>query len=116
MFKIFKNRVCSFVFTLFILFFVQTVEGNANFVKNQFHEEEIISTLEKNVVIKAEDRAIIYDIGKQNEFSFEKSEKVAAFSGSAFWGGIGVVSFLISLCVGDFIGAVVSLLGMFCTL
>lgn len=47
MFKIFKNRVCSFTFTLFILFFVQIIEGNASFVKNQFQEVGIVTTLEK---------------------------------------------------------------------
>ncbi|EJF84869.1 hypothetical protein [Bartonella rattimassiliensis] len=116
MFKLFKNRICSFIFTLFIIFFVQTVEGNASFVKNKFQGEEIISTLEKSVVIKAEDRAVIYDLEGQNRFSFEKAEKVSAYSGSAFWGGIGIFSLLASLCVGDIFGTVVSILGILCTL
>ncbi len=42
MFKIFKNSVCSFTFTLLILFFVQIIEGNASFVKKQFQEVEIV--------------------------------------------------------------------------
>ncbi|WP_208436236.1 hypothetical protein [Bartonella phoceensis] len=116
MFKIFENHVCSFIFTVFILFFVQTLEGNASFVKNQFQESRIVSTLEKSVVIEALDRDVIHNLEGQNEFTFGKVEKVSAFSGTAFWGGIGVLSLLASLCVGDMVGAVVSLLGMFCTL
>ncbi|UNF28691.1 hypothetical protein [Bartonella krasnovii] len=72
MFKIFESRVCSFIFTLFILFFVQTVEGNASFVQNQFREEGIVATLEKRVVTQAVDKAVIYDIEGQNGFSFVK--------------------------------------------
>ncbi|WP_375623880.1 MULTISPECIES: hypothetical protein [unclassified Bartonella] len=60
----FKNRVCSFTFTLFILFFVQTVEGNASFVNNKLQERMAItiSTLEKNVSIKTLDIAVIQDV------------------------------------------------------
>ncbi|ACS51757.1 hypothetical protein [Bartonella grahamii] len=118
MFKIFKNRVCSFTFTLFILFFVQTIEGNASFVKNQFQERVAvtISTLEKNVTIKAVDRAVIQGVEEQDGIALGKVEKTAAFSGAAFWGGIGILSLLASLCVGDVLGAVVSLWGIFTTL
>ncbi|WP_375607363.1 MULTISPECIES: hypothetical protein [unclassified Bartonella] len=116
MFKIFKNRVCSFTFTLFILFFVQTIEGNASFVKNQFQEGGIVSTLEKSAVVKAVDRVVIHNIEGQNEVALGKPEKAAAFSGSAFWGGIGILSLLASLCIGDVLGAVVSLFGIFITL
>ncbi|WP_375703613.1 hypothetical protein [Bartonella sp. AD13SXNS] len=116
MFKIFKNRVCSFTFALFILFFVQTVEGNASFVKNQFQEGGIVSTLEKSAVVKAVDRVVIHDLEGQNEVALGKAEKVAAFSASAFWDGIGVLLLLSALCTGDIIGTVVSLVGLFCTL
>ncbi|WP_375659306.1 hypothetical protein [Bartonella sp. MR30HLJHH] len=122
MFKIFKNRVCSFTFTLFILFFVQTIEGNASFVKNQFQERVAvtISTLEKNVAIRAVDRAVdravIQGVEEQDAIALGKAEKTAAFSGAAFWGGIGIISLLASLCVGDVLGAVVSLWGIFTTL
>lgn len=118
MFKIFKNRVCSFTFTLLILFFVQIIEGNASFVKNQFQESTavIVSTAENNAVIKVVDSAIIYGVGEQNSVAFGRAEKVSAYSGSAFWGGIGIVSLLASLCCGDIVGAVVSILGMLCTL
>ncbi|WP_273719123.1 MULTISPECIES: hypothetical protein [Bartonella] len=118
MFKIFKNRVCSFTFTLFILFFVQIIEGNASFVKNQFQERMAVtvSTEDNNAVIKAADRAVIYGVEKQDGVSFGKVEKVSAFSGSAFWGGIGILSLLASLWGGDILGTVVSLLGIFSTL
>ncbi len=92
------------------------MEGNASLVKNQFQEGRIISTLEKSIVIEALDRAVIHDLAGQNRFAFGKVEKVSVFSGSAFWGGIGIVSLFASLCVGDFVSAVVSLVGLFCTL
>ncbi|MBB4076795.1 hypothetical protein GGR08_001104 [Bartonella fuyuanensis] len=116
MFKIFKNRVGSFVFTVFILFFIQTVEGNASFVKNRFQEWETASTLEKSVIIEVGDRAVIHDLEEKKGFALRKVEKVAMFSASAFWGGIGIVSLLSALCVGDIFSAVVSLLGLFYTL
>ncbi|WP_142417048.1 hypothetical protein [Bartonella massiliensis] len=119
MFKIFKNRVCSFSVTLFILFFIQTVEGNASFEKTQFPEEmaSTVSIAEKNAVIKAADKAvIIYSVEAQDGVALEKVEKVSAYSGVAFWRGIGIFSLLASLCVGDIVGSVISLLGIFCTL
>ncbi|WP_375642324.1 MULTISPECIES: hypothetical protein [unclassified Bartonella] len=118
MFKIFKNRICSFTFTLFILFFVQTIEGNTSFVKNKFQErvEITISTLEKNVAIKAVDRVIIKGVEEQDGIALGKAEKASAFSGSAFWGGIGILSLLTSLCTGDVLGAILSLWGIFVTL
>ncbi|WP_375678926.1 MULTISPECIES: hypothetical protein [unclassified Bartonella] len=118
MFKIFKNRVCSFTFTLFIIFFVQTIEGNASFVKNKVQEKMAITipTLEKNVAIKAVDRVVIQGVEEQDVIALGKPEKAAAFSGSAFWGGIGILSLLASLCIGDVLGAVVSLFAIFSTL
>ncbi|WP_212113022.1 hypothetical protein [Bartonella queenslandensis] len=118
MFKIFKNRVCSFTFTLLILFFVQIIEGNASFVKNQFQEKMVVnaSIARNNAVIKGVDRAVVYGVEKQGSVAFGRAEKVSAYSGSAFWGGIGIVSLLVSLCCGDIVGAVVSILGMLCTL
>ncbi|WP_375624201.1 MULTISPECIES: hypothetical protein [unclassified Bartonella] len=118
MFKIFKNSVCSFTFTLFILFFVQTIQGNASFVKNQFQERMAvtISSLEKNVAVKAVDRAVSRGIEEQDGIALGKAEKASAFSGSAFWGGIGILALLASLCIGDVLGAVVSILGIFSTL
>ncbi|WP_375637765.1 MULTISPECIES: hypothetical protein [unclassified Bartonella] len=118
MFKIFKNRVCSFTFTLFILFFVQTIAGNASFLKNQFQERMAItiSTLEKNVAIKTVNRAVIQGVEEQDGIAVGKAEKAAAFSGSAFWGGVGILSLLASLCIGDVLGAVLSLWGIFVTL
>ncbi|WP_419196327.1 hypothetical protein [Bartonella grahamii] len=75
-----------------------------------------ISTLEKNVAIKAVDSAVIQGVEKQDGIAFGKAEKVSAFSGSAFWGEIGIFSLIASLCIGDVFGAVVSLLGIFSTL
>ncbi|WP_273758655.1 hypothetical protein [Bartonella sp. AU55XJBT] len=117
MFKVFKNRVCSFTFTLLILFFVQIIEGNASFVKNQFQERMAVtvSTVDNNAVIKAVERAVIYGIEEQDGVAFGKIEKVSAYSGNVFWGGIGVFSLLASLCVGDIVGTFISLLGIFCT-
>ncbi|EJF82261.1 hypothetical protein MCU_01581 [Bartonella elizabethae Re6043vi] len=118
MFKIFKNRVCSFTFTLLILFFVQIIEGNASFVKDQFQGRltVAVSKEENNAVIKVLDRAAIYSFEEQDGVAFGRAEKVSAYSGNIFWGGIGVFSLFASLCVGDIVGTVVSLLGIFCTL
>ncbi|WP_348602659.1 hypothetical protein [Bartonella tribocorum] len=75
-----------------------------------------VFTADNNAVIKAADRAVIYGAEEQEGVPFGKVEKVSAFSGSAFWGGIGVVSLLAALCCGDIIGTVVSLVGILCTL
>lgn len=108
------------MFTYFynIYFFVQIIEGNASFVKNQFQERMVVtvSTAENNAVVKVVDGAVIYGVGEQDGVAFRRAEKVSAYSGSVFWGGIGIFSLLASLCVGDILGTVVSLLGIFCTL
>ncbi|WP_273789414.1 hypothetical protein [Bartonella sp. ML70XJBT] len=113
MFKIFENRVRSIIFTLFILFFIQTVEGNASFVQNQIQEVGIVTILEKNVVIEAVDRAVIHDVGGQDGLSFGKVEKVSAISDAAFWRRIGIKAAFSSLSVGDFIGAFLAIFRLF---
>ncbi|WP_208441816.1 hypothetical protein [Bartonella raoultii] len=142
MFKIFENRVCSFIFTLFILFFVQTVEGNASFVQNQFQEvgisatlEKIVATLEKSVVTETVDKTVIRDVEGQKGLSFVKGilgkgknpgkdpgkDKGSRFSGYKFdvskgcavlWGGACVAGLVASICVGEFVTALASLAGL----
>ncbi|QEE12588.1 hypothetical protein [Bartonella krasnovii] len=113
MFKIFENRVYSIIFTLFILFFIQTVEGNAGFVQNQFQEVGTVAILEKNVVVEAVDKAVIHDVEGQDGFAFGKAEKVSAISDAAFWRKICVKAVFSSLSVGDFIGAFLAIFRLF---
>ncbi|WP_144756215.1 hypothetical protein [Bartonella saheliensis] len=150
MFKIFENRVCSFIFTLFILFFVQTMEGNASLVQNQFQGvgisatlEKIVETLEKRVITETVDKAVIHDVEGQKGLSFVKGimgigkdkdkdkdqdqgkdqgkRKYNFFSGFNFdmvngfnvlWAGACSLSLVVSLCVGDVMGAAASFLGI----
>ncbi|WP_208442334.1 hypothetical protein [Bartonella raoultii] len=156
MFKIFENRVCSFIFTLFILFFVQTMEGNASLVQNQFQGvgisatlEKIVETLEKRVITETVDKAVIHDVEGQKGLSFVKGimgigigkdqdkdkdqdqgkdqgkdhskRKCNFFSGFNFgivngfnvlWAGACSLSLVVSLCVGDVMGAAASFLGI----
>ncbi|WP_273755348.1 hypothetical protein [Bartonella sp. MM73XJBT.G] len=136
MLKIFENRVCSFIFTLFMLFFVQTVEGNAGFVQNHFQEvgisstlEKIVATLEKRIVTEAVDKAVIHDVEGQNGLSFVKGivgknpgkdpgkdhgkKKGSLFSGFEFDIGKGCAVLLGGACV---VGLVASIcIGEFVT-
>ncbi|WP_175869021.1 hypothetical protein [Bartonella gabonensis] len=132
MFKIFKNRVFSFTFTLLILFFVQIIEENASFVQNQFQEVGIVATLEKNIVTEAVGRAVIHDIEKQNGFYLVKGIGIGKNKGNdkgnnngsygfgldfvdgvaVMVGGLWLTGFIVSACIGNIIGTTVSLLGV----
>ncbi|WP_455465738.1 hypothetical protein [Bartonella sp. B39] len=93
MFKIFKNRMFLYVFTAFILFSVQTVDGNASIVTARFQEGKIV--LGKNTVMETVDKAVIRDDEGQGGLAFGKIEKVSLFT--AFWGSVDILSLLSSL-------------------
>ncbi|EJF86564.1 hypothetical protein ME1_01402 [Bartonella vinsonii subsp. arupensis OK-94-513] len=122
MFKVFKNRMYLYIFTAFILCFIQTIESHGNIIKNRFQEQErapiaVIAATGKNTVIeavevvKAIDMAVVRDSEGQDGLAFGKTEKVSLFT--AFWGGVGFISVLSSLLSSDLIGVVASLIGLF---
>ncbi|EJF78801.1 Uncharacterised protein [Candidatus Bartonella washoeensis] len=111
MFKIFKNHVCLYVLTAFIICFVQTVESHAESTEDRFQEVApfaVVVAKGKNIV--PVDMAIIRGAGGQDEFAFGKTEKVSYFK--AFWGCVGFISVLSSLLSSDLIGVVASLIGL----
>ncbi|MBB5073931.1 hypothetical protein HNQ69_001064 [Bartonella callosciuri] len=110
MFKIFKNRVFLFVFKLFIIFFLQTVESQSSVVNVQFQEKGIVETFEKNTIMAPTDMAVIRDTDVQDGFAFGKTEQISLFS--AFWSGFGIVALLASLSTGNIPGAVLSIIAL----
>ncbi|BBL53741.1 hypothetical protein MF1_09990 [Bartonella quintana] len=114
MFKLFKNRILSFFFTSFILFFAQTLESNAHRVEDRFQEGMIVVVSGKNTVMKLVDMPVIGDAGGhgEDELAFGKVEKVSLFN--VLWGGVGIVSLLASLCTANICGVVVSIMALFC--
>ncbi|WP_019220134.1 hypothetical protein [Bartonella florencae] len=107
MFKIFKNRVYSLFFTVFILFFVQTVEGNASFVKDQFQRGGILATREKTVVIEAVDELLAHKFEGESAFDFVKVKRRSVFL--SFWDGLGMITFIAALYS-------FYILGMYCSI
>ncbi|VEJ45849.1 hypothetical protein [Bartonella vinsonii] len=122
MFKVFKNRMCLYIFTAFIFCLLQTIESYGNLTKNHFQAQEgapvaAIAATGKNTaleaveVVKAIDMAVIRDAEGQDGLAFVKAGKMPLFT--AFWGGVGFISILSSLLSSDFVGVIASLLGLF---
>ncbi|WP_455476371.1 hypothetical protein [Bartonella sp. B17] len=84
-------------------------------MRAQFQEETVLALSEKNAVMRARDMdmAVIRDTGEQDGLAFGKVEKVSLFKQYAgVWGGVGVVSLLTTLLVGDLPNILVALLAL----
>lgn len=110
MFKVFKNRLCPYIFTAFILCFAQIMESHAGIVQAQFQERGTVVALEKNTMIATVDMAVVRDMEKQEGLAFVKSGKASLFT--AVWDTVSVISLLASLITGSISGIVVSFVGL----
>ncbi|MET3560640.1 hypothetical protein ABID39_001348 [Bartonella japonica] len=110
MFKVFRNRLCPYIFTAFILYLAQTIESYAGIVQAQFQERGAVVALEKNTMMPTVDIAVVRDIERKDGLAFVKSGKASLFT--LVWDTVSVISLLASLATGSILGGVISFVGL----